>query len=196
MKFEIGQKVVYAVETGQRSWYRVKLGVVINVSPTMLLLNLFDSRKQNFDGILKISASDNVVHPIEDLVAIRDNIHAFYDDMINAEASKLTAVTSEMKEQELKERFTRIKHDILVNCKAMLSTDIDDDDFLNRLAELQKLRNQLYRPNSGLECVSKVRKQNGTVKYNIRELRIERDKVLKEIDEDTFNCFNNCLSIE
>ena len=199
MKFEIGQRVVYAVETGQRSWYRAKLGIVINASPTMLLLNLFDSRKQNFDGILKISVSDNVVHPIEDLVSIRDNINAFYDDMINAEASKLTAVTSEMKEQELKElkeRFARIKHDIIANCKVMLSTDIDDDDFLNRLAELQKLRNQLYRPNSGLECVSKVRKQNGTVKYNIRELRIERDKVLKEIDEDTFDCFNNRLSME
>lgn len=196
MQFEIGQKVVYAVETGQRSWYRAKLGIVINASPTMLLLNLFDSRKQNFDGILKINVSDNVVHPIEDLVSIRDTINAFYDDMINAEASKLKSVTSEMKEQELKERYTRIKHDILVNCKAMLETDIDDDDFLNRLAELQKLRNQLYRPNSGLECVSKTRKQNGTVKYNIRELRIERDKVLKEIDEDTFACFNNRLSME
>lgn len=196
MQFEIGQKVVYVVETGQRSWYRVKLGVVINASPTMLLLNLFDSRKQNFDGILKINVSDNVVHPIEDLVAIRDTINAFYDDMINAEASKLKSVTSEMKEQELKERYTRIKHDVLVNCKAMLETDIDDDDFLNRLAELQKLRNQLYRPNSGLECVSKTRKQNGTVKYNIRELRIERDKVLKEIDEDTLACFNERLSME
>lgn len=199
MKFEIGQRVVYAVETGQRSWYRAKLGVVINASPTMLLLNLFNSRKQTFDGILKLSVNDNVVHPIEDLVAVRDNINAFYDEMINAEASKLKSVTPEMKEQELKElkeRYTRIKPDILVNCKAMLETDIDDDDFLNRLAELQKLRNQLYRPNSRLECVSKTRKQNGTVKYNIRELRIERDKVLKEIDEDTLACFNERLSME
>ena len=50
--------------------------------------------------------------------------------------------------------------------------------------------------NSGLECVSKIRKQNGTVKYNIRELKIERDKVLEEIGEGALACFNNRLSME
>ncbi len=198
MKFEIGQKVVLCgvVETNKKQGYIAKLGIVLNVSPTMILLNVFDSRKQNFEGLVKSDAPSKVVYPIEELEIIRGTLTAFYDDLISVEASKLASVTSEMKEQELKERYTRIKHDILVNCKAMLSTDIDDDDFLNRLAELQKLRNQLYRPNSGLECVSKTRKQNGTVKYNIRELRIERDKVLKEIDEDTLACFNERLSME
>ena len=198
MKFEIGQRVVLCdtVVTNEKQGYIAKLGIVLNVSSTRVLLNVFDFRKQNFEGIVKFDVLDNVVHPIEELETIRGNLTAFYNDLINTEALKLASVTSEMKEQELRERYLRIKHDILANCKVMLETDIDDDDFLNRLSELQKLRNQLYRPNSGLECVSKIRKQNGTVKYNIRELKIERDKVLREIDEDALACFNNRLSME
>lgn len=198
MRFEIGQKVVLCdtVETNEKQGYVAKLGIVLNVSPTMVLLNVFDSRKQNFEGVVKFGVLDNVVHPIEELETIRGNLTAFYNDLINTEALKLASVTSEMKEQELRERYLRIKHDIIANCKVMLEAGIDDDDFLNRLAELQKLRNQLYRPSLGLECISKVRKHNGTVKYNIRELKIERDKVLREIDEDALVCFNNRLSIE
>lgn len=198
MKFEIGQRVVLCgvVGTNKKQGYIAKLGIVLNVSPTMILLNVFDSRKQNFEGLVKSDVPSKVVYPIEELEMIRGTLTAFYNDLINTEAFKLASVTSEMKEQELRERYLRIKHDIIANCKVMLEADIDDDDFLNRLAELQKLRNQLYRPNSGLECVSKIRKQNGTVKYNIRELKIERDKVLKEIDEDALACFNNRLSME
>lgn len=73
MKFEIGQKVVLCdtVKTNEKQGYIAKLGIVLNVSSTRVLLNVFDSRKQNFEGIVKLSVLDNVVHPIEELDTIR-----------------------------------------------------------------------------------------------------------------------------
>lgn len=161
----------------------------------MLLLNLFDARRKDFGGTFKVFANDSTLYSLDEVAVARNEVHTFYGKKLEEESAKLASVTSEMKEQEVLERYKRIKHDVLANCKVMLDPTTDDEDFLNRLAEVQKLRNQLYKPESRLECVIKIRKQNGTVKYNIRQLKIERDKVLSEISEEVVKDFNKCLEL-
>lgn len=121
MKFEIGQKVVLCdtVVTNEKQGYIAKLGIVLNVSSTRVLLNVFDFRKQNFEGIVKFDVLDNVVHPIEELETIRGNLTAFYNDLINSEVLKLASVTSELKEQELRECYLRLKHDVIERDKVL-----------------------------------------------------------------------------
>lgn len=137
MKFEIGQRVVLCdtAVTNKKQGYIAKLGIVLNVSSTRVLLNVFDFRKQNFEGIVKFDVLDNVVHPIEELETIRGNLTDFYNDMINTKVLKLASVTSEIKEQELRECYLRLKHDVIERDKVL--GEIGEDAlacFNNRLS--------------------------------------------------------------
>lgn len=121
MKFEIGQRVVLCdtVVTNEKQGYIAKLGIVLNVSSTRVLLNVFDFKKQNFEGIVKFNVLDNMVHPIEELEEIRGNITAFYNDLLSTRVLKLASVTSEIKEQELRECYLRLKHDVIERDKVL-----------------------------------------------------------------------------
>lgn len=135
----------------------------------------------------RISIAYNIdcryVLPVEDSAYERTRIMVKYEKLIEEEKKKLRTVSQEEKDKQKVERYESIKHRIIRNCEYCINKDLDDEDFVNRIKEIANLKKQLFSPEK-LPCMNEIHRYNGTIKYNIRKLKIERDTVLSRISDE------------
>ena len=187
----LGDKVIFDIYSGKQPHTRgllTWLGIIIN-----------DNKDNSYHVMYfddhRIAIAYNVncrfIIPMEDNEYELSRIMVKYDSLIEEEKKKIKTVSQEEKDKEKVERYESIKQRIIRNCEWCISKDLDDEDFVNRVKEIANLKKQLFSPGK-LPCMSEIHKYNGTIKYNIRELERERDKVLKRIsDEEIYKRLEN-----
>jgi len=184
--FKTGDKVLFnwynENYTGIDKDIRSKVGIILKVNNNDYFTILeFDDYKTN---ILSNIPHKNVCS-IDDIEIVRTKIYYTYDKLLADEKSKLKSISQIEKDKEKLENFNNIKYRIIRNCEWLIKSDLDDEDFINRVKEISNLKKQLF--NQKLECVDEIRRYNGTIKYNYREIERERNKLLKCISNETIN---------
>jgi len=124
------------------------------------------------------------IMPIEEIDICRKRISDYYDDSINILRSQIRHPSEEDKDQEKSAKYENAKHRLLENCKRLLKSE-DDEEILNRVKEISSLKKQLL--NIEFDCASEIRKYNGTIKYEIRELEAGKAKDLGRLSDDVIN---------
>ena len=179
----LGSKVIFDLHNGKHEGTKgllTYLGILIHD-------NKNDSYHVMYFDDYKVSVAYNIdckyILSIEDVECERTRIIAKYESLIKEEKAKLKTVSQEEKDKQKVERYEDIKKRILRNCEWCINRDLDDEDFVNRVKEIANLKKQLFSPEK-LPCMSEIHRYNGTIKYNVRELEREREKVLKRISDE------------
>lgn len=179
----LGDKVICDIHNGKNEYTRgllTYLGIVIGDNNNGFYnIMYFDEHKIS----IAYSIDHRYIIPIEDNKCERVRIMNRYENLIEEEKKKLKTVSQEEKDKEKVERYENIKQRIIRNCEWCINKDLDDEDFINRVKEIANLKKQLFAPEK-LSCISKIHKYNGAIKYNIRELFKERDKMLQRISDE------------
>lgn len=134
-----------------------------------------DNTNNNTNNILKKSDANIAMRLIE----------SSYDKLIKDETAKIKTLSEFDKQEINKEKYNDIKKRILVNCERCLNDCIDDVDLMNRLKEISRLKNQLLNKDYS-DVVSQIHKYNGAIKYNIKQLEIQKRKALELISKGEF----------
>lgn len=134
-----------------------------------------DNTIDNTNNILKKSDANIATKLIE----------SSYDKLIKDETAKIKTLSEFDKQQIEKEKYNDIKKRILVNCERCLNDCIDDVDLINRIKEISRLKNQLLNKDYSY-VISQIHRYNGTIKYNIKQLEIQKRKALELISKGEF----------
>ena len=151
--------------------------------PAMLIRILNDNRylvtyySNNSYNIIVVKN----IAPIEDIEIHRTRLSDYYDEKINTYKSKIRYVTNEDKDKEKVKKYEDVKHRLLNNCIRLLES-VDDDELLNRAKEINNLKGQMQ--NVEFECAGEIRRENGSIKYHIRELNSKKNIALGKISDD------------
>lgn len=186
MELNVGNQVIFDPYNGKNDAVRgllTYLGVVIhdNKDNTYHVM-YFD------DYCIRIAYSidHKYILPVEDSEYERTRIMVKYEKLIEEEKKKLRTVSQEEKDKQKVERYEDIKQRIIRNCEWCINKDLDDEDFVNRVKEITNLKKQLFAPEK-LPILSEIHRYNGTIKYYIRKLEEERDRVLNRISDKEIN---------
>lgn len=181
--FNLGDKVVFDLHSEKHEDTKgllTYLGVLIHENKdNSYHVMYFDDHRINIAYYIDC----RYILPIEDIEYEKARIIAKYESLIKEEKEKLKTVSQEEKDKQKVERYESIKQRIIRNCEWCINRDLDDEDFVNRVKEIANLKKQLFSPEK-LPCMNEIHRYNGTVKYNIRELERERDRVLKRISDE------------
>ena len=74
-----------------------------------------------------------------------------------------------------------MKKQIIATAKNMINYK-DDCDFENKLKAIADMKREIF--SIELECASDIRKENGRIKWKIREEKSNRDNLLKNISDE------------
>lgn len=121
------------------------------------------------------------ISTLEQIETVRKEVYGKFITGINELRSKIRRVTSEEKNTERVEKYQELKGEIMT-CARRLSESTDDTDFENRLKAISDMRKCIFTIE--LDCVSDIRKENGRIKYKIRELEKLRDSELNKISDE------------
>lgn len=135
--------------------------------------------------IRHIDNTNNILKKSDVNIAIK-LIELSYDKLIKDEVAKIKTLSEFEKKQIDKEKYNDIKKRILVNCERCLNDCINDVDLINRIKEISRLKNQLLNKDYS-DVTSQIHRYNGTIKYNIKQLEIQKHKALELISNDEFN---------
>ena len=184
IKINVGDKVIFnkygdsytGHEVGLLTWF----GVIarVNTDGTYNIIH-FDDYRMN----MTVNVKRTNILPISQVEHEREDITKRYNFLINEEKNKLRTVSDEEKDKDKLERYESIKQRIIRNCERLIDMDLDDEDFVNRVKEIANLKKQLFSPDR-LPCMNEIHKHNGTIKYNIRQLETERNRVLSRISDE------------
>lgn len=176
---KMNDKILFS--TGNEKIKR-NIGIIIDTKDdNYVVLN----RTYNINSLYTIEEKyiDNLIN-IEN---VREDIINFYNIQIEELKNKLKTVTSEEKMQERINKYNDTKYRILKNCERI--TSCSDDEFENRLKEINKLKNELF--NIDLECGDVIRKENGKIKYEIKKFENNMNSSLNNIsDENIIKAFD------
>lgn len=135
-------------------------------------------------SIRHINNTNDIFKKSDVNIAIK-TIESSYGKLIKNETAKIKTLSEFDKQQIDKEKYNDIKKRILVNCECCLNDCIDDVDLINRIKEISRLKNQLLNKDYS-DVVSRIHKYNGTIKYNIKQLEIQKRKALELISKGEF----------
>lgn len=135
-------------------------------------------------SIRHIDNTNNILKKSDANIAMR-LIESSYDKLIKDETAKIKTLSEFDKQQINKEKYNDIKKRILVNCECCLNDCIDDVDLINRIKEISRLKNQLLNKDYSY-VISQIHRYNGTIKYNIKQLEIQKRKALELISKGEF----------
>ena len=179
----LGDRVICDIYSGKQPHTRellTWLGIIINDNKDNTYhVMYFDEHRI----AIAYNVDEKYILPMEDNEYERARIMVKYDSLIEEEKKKLKTVSQEEKDKKKVERYESIKQRIIRNCEWCINKDLDDEDFVNRVKEIANLKKQLFSPEK-LPCMNEIHRYNGTIKYNIRELERERDKVLSRISDE------------
>lgn len=139
---------------------------------------------EHFYSIRHIDNTNNILKKSDANIAMR-LIESSYDKLIKDETAKIKTLSEFDKQQINKEKYNDIKKRILVNCERCLNDCIDDVDLINRIKEISRLKNQLLNKDYSY-VISQIHRYNGTIKYNIKQLEIQKRKALELISKGEF----------
>lgn len=126
--------------------------------------------------------------PISEVEAARNEIISHYEEKIVALQSQIRKATQEEKDAERVEKYESLKKQILGTAKNLVNYK-DDDDFENKLKAITDMKRAIFAID--LDCASDIRKENGRIKWKIREEISARDSLLRNIsDESIEKAFN------
>ena len=118
---------------------------------------------------------------VNDVENIRNEITSHYEENISELQSKIRKPTQEEKESEKVEKYDKLKKQIIATARNMIDYE-DDCDFENKLKAIADMKREIF--SIELECVSDIRKENGRIKWKIREEKSNRDNLLKNISDE------------
>ena len=124
------------------------------------------------------------ISPVDSVQEERNYVNSQYAEKINDKQKLIRKVTQEEKDKDRETQYRELQQQIKVIAKR-LSESEDDIDFENRLKAIVDMKKNIF--SIELECVSDIRKDNGKVKYEIRELERMRDAELNKISDENIN---------
>lgn len=125
---------------------------------------------------------------ISEVEVVRKEIIDAYEEKIVALQSQIRKATQEEKNAERVEKYESLKKQILGTAKSLIDYK-DDDDFENKLKAIADMKRAIFAID--LDCASDIRKENGRIKWKIREKISARDSLLRNInDESIEKAFN------
>lgn len=120
--------------------------------------------------------------PINEVETARNEIISHYEEKIVALQSQIRKATQEEKDAERVEKYESIKKQILGTAKNLVNYK-DDDDFENKLKAIADMKRAIFAID--LDCTSDIRKENGRIKWKIREEIYIRDSLLRNISDES-----------
>lgn len=176
---KVGDKVLFS---SGMSDIKHNLGIIIDKKDeNYVVVNMLYSYKYvlEYKKMCKLNTNN--------IIKVRQDIIDLYNPQIDELKSKIRFITDEEKNQEHISKYNNIKNQILKNCERIILS-IDDDDFEDRLKTICELKKSLF--SIKIECKGILRKQNGTIKHDIRELEYRMKKELELIsDENIIKAF-------
>lgn len=177
--FESGDVVLF--QTGENR-FKNNIGMVLK-------------RKENGNyAVLSVNNSaykdvqPSWIIPISEVETARNAIISNYEEKIVALQSQIRKATQEEKDAERVEKYRSLKKQILGTAKNLVNYK-DDDDFENKLKAIADMKRAIFAID--LDCASDIRKENGRIKWKIREEISARDSLLRNInDESIEKAFN------
>ena len=107
---------------------------------------------------------------------VKDYFIEIVDEKIEVLKSKIRTLTSEEKDELVKNKFNEIKTRINVVANKMIFSE-DESQWINCLKEICQLKKQLF--SIKIKDLDNVHKQNGSVRWKIRQLEEFRERVEK-----------------
>lgn len=120
--------------------------------------------------------------PISEVETARNEIISHYEEKIIALQSQIRKATQEEKDAERVEKYESLKKQILGTAKNLVNYK-DDDDFENKLKAISDMKRAIFAID--LDCTSDIRKENGRIKWKIREEIYIRDSLLRNISDES-----------
>jgi len=143
--------------------------------------------------VYKEVQSDNI-KPISTVVTVRNEVIEKYENLTMSLNAQLLSVDKVEKDKEVLDRYNDIRKRIIKNCEMIVMSDyIDDDSFIYRVTEVANLKKQLLASGK-FECVKEVSRHNERIKRECRELKVERDNILKELSNDTIESIRSYIN--
>jgi len=171
--FKIGSKVLFSTSNDK---LKDKLGIIIDTeNEKYIVLN----RSHNTNTIY--TREEIYLEDLDNVEVVRKDISDYYNSQIDELKTKLRKTTSKEKIQERVDKHNNTKGMILKNCERII-TCTDDDEFENRLKEINRLNKILHAIN--LECGDIIRKENGRIKYDIRAVEQQMKSSLNNVSDD------------
>lgn len=173
--FEPGDIVLY--QTGENG-LKSNIGMVLKRKDNgnYVLLSIYNNTYKDIQPTWIVS--------INDAESVRMDIIAFYESKIFELQAKIRKPTQEEKDQERVSKYEMLKEQIIITSKNLIDSK-DNADFENKLKAIADLKKKIF--SIELECASDIRKENGRIKRDIKNLIIEKDSCLKRINDDSIN---------
>lgn len=112
---------------------------------------------------------------------VREYFLEIIDEQIEKQKSLIRKLTSEEKDELVKNKFNQIKDQINATAKSMIETE-NESKFINCLKEICKLKIKLFTIK--IKDLDNIHKHNGTVKWKISQLEEFRKSVIDLNFED------------
>ena len=113
--------------------------------------------------------------------AVREYFLEIIDERIEKQKSLIRKLTSEEKDELVKNKFNQIKTQINATAKSMIEAE-DESKFINCLKEICQLKIKLFTIK--IKDLDNIHKHNGTVKWKISQLEEFRKRVIDLNFED------------
>jgi len=175
--FKIGDRVLFSLGSDDSVGLKDNIGLIVDFyEGDYIILN----RTSGHNSIYR----RKIVHlvQIDKADEVRDEIRNHYFVKLDELKAKLRKVTSEEKVKERVEKYNDTKGMILKNCERIVICS-DDDEFERRLSEIGNLKKILHAIN--LECGDILRKENGKVKYDMKQVERQMNGSLSKISDES-----------
>lgn len=173
---KIGDKIAYiSLSKNITTINEINWGYIYGINDTYIgvaRLNSFGSK------VLWKGLEDDIYCPItaETQEKVREYFLEIIDERINYYKSLIRKLTSEEKDELVKNKFNQIKEQINATAKSMINAE-DESKFVNCLKEICQLKIKLFTIK--IKDLDNIHKQNGAVKWKIRQLEEFRERVEK-----------------
>lgn len=121
------------------------------------------------------------ISSLDKVDVIRNQIIAKYEEEISELQSQIRKPTQEEKDADKAKQYEDLKQQIINTAKNLVNYK-DSEDFENKLKAIAEMKKDIF--SIELECVSDIRKENGRIKWKIRDKIYERDSLLRSINEE------------
>lgn len=170
--FELGDIVLFqTVENGFKS----NIGMILKhkENGNYAILGVYRSAYKDVNPSWIVS--------IDDVQSVRNEIVAHYETKIVDLQNLIRKPTQKEKETEKSKKYDELKQQIITTAKNMIIYK-DDCDFENKLKAIADMKREIF--SIELKCASDIRKENGKIKWKIREEESVRDNLLKNISDE------------
>ena len=176
--FKIGDFVYFSLSDKDTEKLFTYSGVIINLS--LDRATILERSYNNFTYNIDI---DNI-RPISDKEDIINEIKEFYNKQIADYESKIKSVKRGNYKDEIVKEYCTLKQEIINTAKHMIEAK-DDEDFENKLKAICARKKEIF----AIECEEIVyaRKDNGAIKYKIKELEKSRNNSIENLDKSIDN---------